>query len=146
MTSTPLDPRVRVLDAAKQAVEARMRAEADLLAAAAQWALMHPVIDSLDAAGWVFGEDLVPLAGDGAPLVAEFAPAELAAVLGWATEAVQQLMGDALELQSRLPRVYEDVMALRLSVPLARYLAEQTPDLSKQAARDVDKMLRGGAS
>jgi hypothetical protein len=35
-------------------------------------------------------------------------------------------------------------MGLRLSVPLARYLAEQTRDLSKQAARDVDKMLRGG--
>ena len=97
-----------------------------------------------DAAGWCFGEDLVPLAGDGAPLVAEFAPAELAAVLGWQTETVQDLMGDALEPCTRLPRVFQDVRALRLSVPLARYLAEQTRDLSQDGAHDVDRMLRGG--
>ncbi len=45
------------------------------------------------------------MAGEGAPLVAEFAPAELAAVLGWSTETVKELMGDALELRCRLPRV-----------------------------------------
>ena len=144
MTTTPTDPRSRVLDAARGAVAARMRAEADLLAAAAQWALLHPVADRWEAAGWVFGEEMLPLAGDGAPLVAEFAPAELAAVLGWQTETTQVLMGDALELRSRLPRIYDDVQELRLSVPLARFVAEQTRDLSRGAARVVDRMLRGG--
>jgi hypothetical protein len=144
MTTTPHPPRSRVLGAAGEAVRRRMQADADLLAAAAEWALMHPVSEAADAAGWCFGEDLVPLAGEGAPLVAEFAPAELAAVLGWKTETVQVLMGDALELASRLPRIYRDVQELRLSVPLARYVAEQTRDLSQDAAGRVDMMLRGG--
>jgi hypothetical protein len=144
MTTTPLDPRSRVLDAARDAVRARMRADADLLAAAADWALLHPVTEAEDAAGWTFGEDLIPLAGEGAPLVAEFAPAELAAVLGWKAETVQDLMGDALELHSRLPRICRDVQALRLPVPCARFVAEQTRDLSRHAARQVDKRLCGG--
>ena len=144
MTMTPLSPRVRVLEAAKDAVARRMRADADLLATAADWALLHPVSEAEDAAGWCFGEDLIPLAGEGAPWVAEFAPAELAAVLGWKTETVAELMGDALELAARLPRVYRDVQELRLSVSLGRYLAEQTRDLSMDGARRVDKMLCGG--
>ncbi len=144
MTTTSLDPRSRVLEAAKDAVTARMQADADLLAAAAEWALLHPVPEAEDAAGWLFGEELVPLAGEGAPLVAEFAPAELAAVLGWKTETVQELMGDALELHSRLPRVYRDVQALRLPAALARYAAEQTRDLSADGACRADRMLCGG--
>jgi hypothetical protein len=144
MTTTPLSPRVRVLEAAKDAVARRMRADADLLATAADWALLHPVSEAEDAAGWCFGEDLIPLAGEGAPWVAEFAPAELAAVLGWKTETVAELMGDALELAARLPHIYRDIQELRLSVPLGRYLAEQTRDLSMDGARRVDKMLRGG--
>ena len=94
---------------------------------------MHPATAVTDYAGFgedlLFGEALTPLAGQGAPLVAEFAPAELAAVLGWSTETVKELMGDALELRYRLPRVWRLVLALELPVPLARYLAEQTHDL-----------------
>jgi hypothetical protein len=145
MTTTPTDPRAAVLGAARAAVTARMRADADLLAAAAQWALLHPVVEAVDAAGWVFGEDLVALAGPGAPLVAEFAPAELAAVLGWRTETVTQLMGEAWELQTRLRRVWADVQALRLSVPLARFAAEQTRDLDPDQARRADRLLAGAA-
>ena len=119
MTTTPLDPRSRVLDAAKAAVTARMRADVDLLVAAAEWAVRHPATKVTDHAGFgedlLFGEALTPLAGDGAPLVAEFAPAELAAHLGWSTETVKELMGDALELTHRLPRAWEHVVALRLS-------------------------------
>jgi hypothetical protein len=148
MTTTPLDHRSRVLDAAKQAVRARMQADADLLAAATEWALAHPATEVTDYAGFgvdlLFGEALTPLAGEGAPLVAEFAPAELAAVLGWSTDTVKELMGDAMELACRLPRVWDDVRALRLSVPLARYLSEQTRDLDREAAWQADRMLAGG--
>ena len=148
MTTTPLDPRSRVLDAAKDAVAARLQADVDLLVAAAEWAVLHPATEATGYAGYgdgsLFGEDLVPLAGDGAPLVAEFAPAELAAVLGWSTETVTQLMADALELHHRLPRVWADVVALRIPVPLARYLAEQTHDLDLDLARRADRMLAGG--
>ncbi len=55
MTTTPLDPRSRVLDAARDAVAARMRADVDLLAAAAEWALLHPATEATGYAG--FGED-----------------------------------------------------------------------------------------
>jgi hypothetical protein len=148
MTTTPLDPRSRVLDAAKDAVAARMRADVDLLVAAAEWAVIHPATEATDYAGFgedtLFGEALTPLAGDGAPLVAEFAPAELAAVLGWSTETVKELMGDALELQHRLPRVWRHVLDLELPVPLARYLAEQTRDLDAYTANQADKMLACG--
>src|SRR5215207_7584882 len=103
MTSTPLDPRSRVLDAAKDAVAARMAADVALMVAAADWALIHPATEVTGYAGFgddlLFGEALLPLAGPGAPLVAEFAPAEFAATLGWSTETIKELMGDALELR-----------------------------------------------
>jgi hypothetical protein len=87
MTTTPLDSRMRVLDAAKDAVAARMAADMALLVAAADWEVRHPATEATGYAGFgqdsLFGEALLPLAGQGAPLVAEFAPAELAAVLGW---------------------------------------------------------------
>jgi len=145
MTTTPLDPRPRILDAARDAVVARMRADVALLAAAAEWAVLHPATEATDFAGFgqdsLFGEALVPLAGDGAPLVAEFAPAELAAVLGWSTESIKQLVGDALELVYRLPRLWDRVTELRVPVALARYAAEQTRDLDRHVAHDADRML-----
>ena len=58
MTTTPLDPRSRVLDAAKAAVAARMRADVDLLVAAAQWAVQHPATEATDYAGFGQGPAL----------------------------------------------------------------------------------------
>ena len=145
MITTPVDSRLRVLEAAKDAVAARMAADVALLVAASEWAVMHPATEVTGYAGFgvdsLFGEALVPLAGAGAPLVAEFAPAELAATLGWATETVRQLIGDALEIRHRLPRLWEHVIGLRLPVPLARYAAEQTRDLDTHAVHDADRML-----
>jgi hypothetical protein len=139
MTTTPLDPRTRVLDAATDAVAARMRADVALLVAAAEWCVLHPATEATGYAGFgddhLFDEGPAPLAGDGAPLVAEFAPAELAAVLGWSTETVKELMGDALELRTRLPRFWDHVLELRVTVPLARYVAAQTRDLDAYTAR-----------
>ncbi len=145
MTTTPLDPRSRVLDAATGAVAARAAADVALLVAAAEWALLHPATEATGYAGFgedlLFGEALLPLAGEGAPLVAEFAPAELAAVLGWSTLTVQQLMADALEAKARLPRVWELVLSGRIPVRIARYIAEQTHDLDVVSAREADRML-----
>ena len=145
MTTTPLDPRSRVLDAATGAVAARAAADVALLVAAAEWALLHPATEATGYAGFgedlLFGEALLPLAGEGAPLVAEFAPAELAAVLGWSTLTVQQLMADALEAKTRLPRVWDLVLSGRIPVRIARYIAEQTHDLDVESAREADRML-----
>jgi len=83
------------------------RAEARLLAVAAHWADLHPVLEGdRDGFGVPGMEQLVPLAGEGTPEVAEFAPAGLAAALGISTYAGQQLVGDALELRHRLPRLW----------------------------------------
>ena len=126
-------------------------AEARLLRVAAHWADLHAVApdDTLggDAAGHrtrtVVGgtERLVPLAGAGAPAVAEFAPAELGAALGMSTFAAGVLVGNALELRHRLPRLWGRVMAGQLPAWRAGKIAEHTKTLSAQAAAYVDAQL-----
>ena len=126
-------------------------AEARLLRVAAHWADLHAVApdDTLggDAAGHrtrtVVGgtERLVPLAGVGAPAVAEFAPAELGAALGMSTFAAGVLVGNALELRHRLPRLWGRVMAGQLPAWRAGKIAEHTKTLSAQAAAYVDAQL-----
>ena len=100
-----------VLDRARAARRAELAAAAELLVTAAEWADLHPVPRGGQAAGWgevdLHGEGLVPLAGDGTPQVAEFAPVELAAHLGISHDAGRQLIGDALELRHRLPRLFD---------------------------------------
>src|SRR5689334_3805792 len=84
-----------VLERATAAVAARRRAEVEVLESALAWAHAHPIASQGDAAGWrseaiprpgtyaaaMFGEKAIPIAGPGAPLVAEFAVFELAAAL-----------------------------------------------------------------
>lgn len=121
------------------------RAEAELLAVAAHWADLHAVLPGGAADGIPLDgmQRLVPLAGDGAPGVAEFAPAELGAALGMTTYAAQRLVGDALELRHRLPRLWARVHDLDAPHPLqawrARRIAEQTTCLSQRAADAVDR-------
>ena len=55
-----------------------------------------------------------PIAGQGAPLVAEFCLAELGTVLGISTTAAKKLVGHALELRHRLPRLWAQVHAGRV--------------------------------
>jgi hypothetical protein len=153
MTTTAPDPIAdftprgssAVLDRAAAALAARREADVALLAAAVEWAELHPAASLEDAAGWgepdLYGEGCSTLAGEGAPLVAEFAPLELAAVLGWTPIAVQQLMGDALELKHRLPRLWRLVTELVVPVHLARHVAELTRDLPWEAARDADRAV-----
>src|SRR5262249_3312504 len=139
-----------VLDRARDALMARRRADADLLFAALDWALSHPATSSHDVAGWgevdLYGEGFLPLAGDGAPLVAEFAPCALAAELGWATDAAKRLMGDALELECRLPDLWRLVGELTVPVHVARHAAEHTRDLAPEAAAHADRLLTRAAA
>jgi len=122
------------------------RAEAQLLVAAAHWADLHPA-GRRAAAGvvldrWIDGsERVVPLAGPGTPEVAEFAPAELGAALGMSTFAAAGLVGDALELRHRLPRLWRRVKSSDLTVWRARRIADQTKSLSMEAASYVDDQV-----
>jgi len=114
-----------VLDAVVEARRGSDRCEADLLMLAAHFADLHPVPDGGvraghgdptlrisngviggDLGGGLGGERCGPLAGDGTPEVAEFAPEELAAALAVTVDAAKKLIGDALELRHRLPRLW----------------------------------------
>ena len=134
-----------VLDRARAARHAELAAAAELLVAAAEWADLHPVPRGEQAAGWgevdLHGEGLVPLAGEGTPQVAEFAPAELAAHLGISHDAGRQLIGDALELRHRLPQLFDLVLAGTVPAWRARQAAALTTRLTREMATWVDKML-----
>jgi hypothetical protein len=124
------------------------RAEARLLQAAVIWADQHPA-KSLEAAevfrtsGYAggFGDTAVPLAGPGAPLVAEFSVAEFAAAVGMTTDAGKRYLGHALELRYRLPRLWAQVIGGGLPAWKARRVADHTAGqgLTVEAARYVDR-------
>jgi len=118
------------------------RAEAELLELAVGWAVMHPA-ESIHEAETVrlsgFGDTAIPVAGPGAPLVAEFAVAEFAAAVGLPTEAGKRYVGQAVELRYRLPRLWARVTTGDLAAWRARRVADQTIRLSREAAGFVDR-------
>jgi len=133
-----------VLDDVRRAVAARRVADRDLLVAAVAWAEAHPAPPDERLVGepddWST-EQAVPLAGRGAPEVAEFAAVELGAALGWSLPAARSLMGDGLDLKHRLPRTWLHVLDLRVPVGPARHLAAQARDLSPEAAAHADRLV-----
>ena len=124
------------------------RAEAELLQAAVQWAVIHPAESLEDAEGYAtrvhlagVDEQPTPLAGRGAPLVREFCVAEFAAAIGMGTETGKYYLGHALELRYRLPRLWARITAGDLPVWKARRVANETIShaLSVEAAEYVDR-------
>ena len=97
------------------------------------WAITHPA-ESIEEAETIrlrsFGDTAIPLAGPGAPLVAEFSLAEFAATIGLPTEAGKRYVGHALELRYRLPRLWKRVVAGDLAAWKARRIADQTLHLT----------------
>src|SRR3954453_6223763 len=145
MTSgtTTLDT-AAVLAAARRARATANAAEAEVLLQAVQWACLHQVTDPDEASTVLVehGHDTgIPIAGDSAPLVSEFAVAEFASALGLSAGAGRNLVGQALELAHRLPKLWARVQAGSLAPWRARRVAEQTLSLSMDAAAYVDQML-----
>ncbi len=103
---------------------------------------MHS-IDSIHEAATLWdgrGEDTgVPVAGVGAPLVAEFSICEFAAALGVPTQVGKVFLGEALELCYRLGRVWRRVQAGQVPGWRARRIAALTIALSPEAAAYVDR-------
>ena len=97
-------------------------AEARKLMLAVDWAAMHSVDSIGPAAVW---EGELPIAGEGAPLVAEFCVAELAVAIGMSTDAGRAYLGEAVEARYRLPRLWDQVVAGRVPVWKARRIAAQ---------------------
>ncbi len=126
-----------VLVAARDHQRAIVWGEAGLLASAVEWASMHePTVG--DVAFWWESGTAIPLAGAGAPEIAEFAVAEFAAAVGLTSDAGRRLIGHGLELCHRLPRLWGQVQAGRVPVWRARRVAEVTCALSPAAAAYVD--------
>src|SRR3954454_19724607 len=140
---TAADTAAGVLAFARDRRAAADAAEADLLRAACAWADLHPAESITDAVR--FGDTPVPVAGPGAPLVAEFCVAEFAAALRLPTEAGKAYLGEALELRHRLPRTWARVVAGDLAAWRARRIARQTIGLSLAAAGFVDVQVAGFA-
>uniref|UniRef100_UPI00286BCCCA HNH endonuclease signature motif containing protein n=1 Tax=Nocardioides sp. TaxID=35761 RepID=UPI00286BCCCA len=95
--------------------------------------------DDEDAAS--FGEHGIPLAGDGAPWVLEFAVMELCAALGVSTDAGKRHVGCVLEVRYRLARVWERVISGDLPFWRARMVAEHTMCLPAAGAAHVDRLI-----
>ena len=118
---------------------------------AARWADLHPPESIHSAAAFtVPGTDHEePLAGEGCPLVAEFCIAELGTVLGISSTSAKKLIGHALELRHRLPRLWSQVQSGRVPAWRARTVAEatihSTPSLTREAARLRGRPGRGRA-
>jgi hypothetical protein len=133
-----------VLSAIRSAREDENRAAAQQLVLAAAWADLHPPESIHDAAVFTVPgcEHEEPIAGEGAPLVAEFCVAELGTTLGITTTAAKKLIGHALELRHRLPRLWAQVHAGQVPAWRARAVAETTihttPALTREAAGFVD--------
>jgi hypothetical protein len=123
------------------------QAAADVLELAARWADLHPPESIHSAATFTVAgcEHEEPIAGPGTPLVAEFCVAELGTVLGITSVSAKKLIGHALELRHRLPRLWAQVHAGRVPAWRARAVAEvtihSTPALTAEAAAFVDAQV-----
>jgi hypothetical protein len=131
----------------RSAREDENRAAAQQLVLAAAWADLHPPESIHDAASFTVPgcEHEEPIAGEGAPLVAEFCVAELGTTLGITTTAAKKLIGHALELRHRLPRLWAQVHAGQVPAWRARAVADTTihasPALTAEAAGFVDAQV-----
>ncbi|GAB3025488.1 hypothetical protein GCM10011376_11560 [Nocardioides flavus (ex Wang et al. 2016)] len=154
LAPAPARSTAAVLDRAVAAMTARRRVEVEVLESALAWAHAHVVTGEDVAAGWrsevihpagsaaaLFGERPLPLAGEGAPLVAEFAVVELAGVLEQSYEATLALLGDVLDLAHRLPRLWALVCSLEVPVRLGREAARGSRDLDEATVAHADRLL-----
>jgi hypothetical protein len=131
-----------VLRAARAERRAADAAEARLCQLAIEWAVMHSADSIHPPATYILrgcGQTDLPLAGPGAPTIAEFAVAEFAASIGLSTEAGKRYLGEAIELRYRLPKLWDRVQSGDLPAWKARFVARETIRLSPEAAAYVDR-------
>ncbi len=86
-------------------------------------------------------ERVVRLGGEGTPLVAEFAPAVLAARVQLSAHAGRRLVAEVLDLEHRLPQLWAGLNAMEVRPGHARFVARQTRDLSVAEAVCVDAQV-----
>jgi len=133
----------QILAGARDLKAAEHAATAGILELAARWADLHPA-GSLAGAATVTcrGDDLgFPIAGAGTPWVDPTCVAEFAAAVHTTTEGGQRLIGNALELRHRLPRLWALVHAGTAPAWQACRVADHTVHLTADAAGFVDAQV-----
>ncbi|MDP2773674.1 MAG: DUF222 domain-containing protein, partial [Nocardioides sp.] len=137
--TTPTGPEsTQLLDGVRADSRAAILVELRRLHKVLEWCVLHETDDEGVAS---FGDHGIPLAGDGAPWVSEFAVMELGAALGTSTDSAKRYVGVALEVRYRLPRVWERVAAGDLPFWKARTIAENTMCLPEAGAAFVDERV-----
>ncbi len=129
-----------VLGRVAVARDAEESAARDKLFAAVDWAAIHSG-DTIVGPANEWCEQALPLGGEGAPAVAEFAVVEFAAALGVSTQAGRGYLSDAVELRYRLPLLFARVKAGAVVVWRARRVAQATHCLPEDGARWVDRQV-----
>jgi hypothetical protein len=86
-------------------------------------------------------ERRVTLGGQGTPAVGEFAADEIAAELGLSSPRASGLIGDALDLRHRLPRVFTALNQGTVEAWRAHLVARGTRELSRTQAAEVEAEL-----
>lgn len=123
------------------------RVGAQRLALAASWADMHaPTRPGRADPAWTPYEKRgravrCQVGADGTPEVSEFAAVELGVHLEMSTRSAELLLGDALDLRHRLPRVWNAVMTAQIEDWKARKIARATRVLTRQQAQEIDADL-----
>lgn len=121
---------------------ARDRAERDLLRLAAHLADLYNVdADAPNRHTLPGTERPIAVGGDGAPRILEFAIAEAAAELGTTSHSTKRLIGDALDLRHRLPRLWARVDVEEVPAWRARKVAQATRHLTRAKAGLVDEEI-----
>jgi 5-methylcytosine-specific restriction endonuclease McrA len=138
-------------DTSTATVLTRLRAEVEVRQASlirewadiATWA-QENTVEGLAGAATIregFVDTGLPIAGDGAPLVSEFALMELVAVLGRTPDGGRAYVGRVLGCAWRLPNVWAAVMAGRLAPWRAERISDLVGPLSAEEAAFVDRQL-----
>src|SRR5699024_6800581 len=89
----------------------------------------------------VLPERPVPVAGDGAPLVSDFALVDLAATLRRSVASATRLVGGGCELAYRLAKIWARTRGGSAALWRSLRVAEKTQILPWEAARQVDEEL-----
>ncbi len=131
------DP-VALLEAASETQRELVEREGRILELAAGWADCHPA-EASQLPG-----PARRLGGDGTPTVAWSCVAEFGSVLQTTTGAAEGLIGDALDLRHRLPRLWQLVTGGAVRAWKARKVAQATRQLSPEAAAAVDVAITSG--
>ncbi|CAL8973228.1 hypothetical protein TESS_TESS_02692 [Tessaracoccus sp. O5.2] len=123
-------------DGLRAARLARRRAEAEELRLITQLACGYHLEAESDAHDALYEQD-EPVGGDGCPLVSEWLSLELAALLGCTSRQATSLIGRALNLRYRHPRLWTAVQQVELDPHRAAAAAARCESLPPDVADEV---------